>query len=78
MPTIRGISGPYRVYFYSFDCNEPPHVHVERESANCKFWLHPLSLASNHGFPARDLNRIRATLQEHQQRIREAWHEHCG
>ena len=28
MPTIRGISGPYRLFFFSLDCNEPRHVHV--------------------------------------------------
>ncbi|MBI2116457.1 MAG: DUF4160 domain-containing protein [candidate division NC10 bacterium] len=22
-----------------FDCNEPPHVHVERGDRTCKFWL---------------------------------------
>ena len=31
MPTIPGIPGPYRIFFYSFDCNEPKHVHVRRE-----------------------------------------------
>jgi len=30
MPTILR-SGPYRVYFYSHEPNEPPHVHVDRE-----------------------------------------------
>jgi hypothetical protein len=41
MPRIRGIPGPYRVFFTSFDCNEPPHVHVEREDKTCKFgWSH--------------------------------------
>ena len=39
MPRIKGIAGPYRFFFTSFDCNEPPHVHVERESSTCKFWL---------------------------------------
>lgn len=78
MPRIQGIPGPYRLYFYSFDCNEPMHVHVERENATCKFWLQPLSLASNYGFSARELNRVRATIQEHQRRIEEAWDEHCG
>jgi hypothetical protein len=29
MPTIRDISGPYRFFFYSFDCNEPMHVHAQ-------------------------------------------------
>jgi hypothetical protein len=42
------------VFFTSFDCTEPPHVHVERESKTCKFWLEPVSLARNHGFSARN------------------------
>ena len=31
MPTIL-TSGPYRIYFYSHEPNEPPHVHVDRIS----------------------------------------------
>jgi hypothetical protein len=53
MPRIKRIPGPYRFFFTSFDCNEPPHVHVERERKTCKFWLEPLGLARNHGFNAR-------------------------
>ena len=34
----------------SFDCNEPPHLHVQREDKTCEFWLEPLGLARNHGF----------------------------
>jgi Domain of unknown function (DUF4160) len=45
MPRIKGIPGPYRLFFTSFDCNEPPHVHVELENATCKFWLQPIGLA---------------------------------
>ena len=30
MPTILR-SGPYRIYFYSHEPNEPPHVHVDHE-----------------------------------------------
>ena len=45
MPGIKGIPGPYRVFFTSFDCSEPPHVHVERENKTYKFWLGPLGLA---------------------------------
>jgi hypothetical protein len=44
----------------------------------CKFWLEPLALAENHGFSARELNRIRATIQANLSRIQEAWREHCG
>jgi hypothetical protein len=38
MPTVLR-SGPYRVYFYSHESNEPAHVHIDRDQASCKFWL---------------------------------------
>ena len=65
MPRIRGIPGPYRFFFTSFDCSEPPHVHVEREEGTCKFRLGPLELARNHGFSARELNVIRRLIPTH-------------
>ena len=77
MPTIRDIPGPYRFYFYSFDCGEPLHVHVRRDSMTCKFWMEPVALAQNHGFSAVELNNIRAIIQQELNRIQEAWHEHC-
>lgn len=78
MPTVRGIPGPYRVFFTSFDCAEPAHVHVEREGKTGKFWLEPISLARNHGFSAREINIIRRLIANHQTKILEAWREHCG
>lgn len=78
MPTVKGILGPHRFFFYSFDCNEPRHVHVQRERMMCKFWLDPVTLSRNHGFSAKELNRIRKTIQENLVKISEAWHEHCG
>jgi len=78
MPRIKGIAGPYRFFFTSFDCNEPPHVHVERESKTCKFWLEPLGLVRSDGFGARELNVIRRIILSHRTSILEAWHEHCG
>lgn len=78
MPTITGISGPYRLFFYSFDCTEPKHVHVRREQMVCKFWLEPVALVTNDGFSPRELNRIRSLILEHLQEIKEAWDEHCG
>ena len=77
MPSVRGIEGPYRCFFYSFDCNEPRHVHVSRERMVCKFWLVPVALARNEGFSPRELNRIRALVLEHVDRLVEAWDEHC-
>ena len=50
MPMVPDIPGPYRFFFYSFDCHEPPHVHVRRERMVCKFWLTPVALSMNHGF----------------------------
>ena len=78
MPRIKGIPGPYRFFFTCFDCNEPPHVHAEREDETCKFWLEPLELARSHGFNARELNVIRRLIQTYRTTIMEAWHEHCG
>ena len=78
MPTIKGIPGPYRFYFYSFDCDEPMHVHVRRERASCKFWLDPITLATTARFSAREQTRIRRVILEHRPLILEAWREHCG
>jgi hypothetical protein len=78
VPTIQGIPGTYRFFFYSFDCSEPKHVHVRRERLVCKFWLEPVSLAQSHGFSPRELNVIRSYIDEHLGRLLEAWDEHCG
>ena len=77
-PHIRGIPGPYRFFFYSFDCNELEHVHARRDRATCKFWLDSVSLANNYGMAARDLAAIRRIIFEHRILILEAWREHCG
>ena len=78
MPKIQDIPGPYRLFFTSFDCNEPPHVHVERGASTCKFWLEPIELARSHGFGAHELNVIRRIIRTHRDTILEVWHEHCG
>ena len=77
MPTIKKITGPYRFFFYSFDCNELMHVHVQRERMICKFWMQPIALASNHGFSAKELNVVRKIIATKKHKIMEAWNEHC-
>ncbi|MCH8255811.1 MAG: DUF4160 domain-containing protein [Gemmatimonadetes bacterium] len=77
MPTIKSIPGPFRFFFYSFDCNEPVHIHVQHERATCKFWLNPVALAANHGFSPQQLSRIRSVILEHHTAMFEAWNEHC-
>ncbi|MGB3239347.1 MAG: DUF4160 domain-containing protein [Geitlerinemataceae cyanobacterium] len=40
MPRVLRI-GVYRLYFYSHEPNEPPHIHIDRDSSSAKFWLEP-------------------------------------
>jgi hypothetical protein len=77
MPTVLK-TGPYRIYFYSHEPNEPPHVHVDRESLSAKFWLNPVGLARNFGFSARELRRIEETIRENQPELSEAWNGYFG
>lgn len=78
MPTVKGILGPYRFYFYSFDCNEPKHLHGQRDKLVCKFWLQPVALSKNYGFSPRELNAIRGIISSNWSIFLEAWNEHCG
>lgn len=78
MPTVLRI-GPYRFHFYSREGNEPPHIHVAREELEAKFWLRPVSLASNRGFARPELVRIGKLVDEHCQKLLEAYartHDH--
>ena len=77
MPTIKVAEGPYRFFFYSFDCNEPEHVHIQRERRLCKFWLRPITLSKNNGFAPKELNALRRLVAANRTLLLEAWHEHC-
>lgn len=50
MPTVLRI-GPFRFHFYSNEKGEPPHIHVDFEDGDAKFWLEPVALARNRGIP---------------------------
>ena len=77
MPTLFR-SGPYRVYWYSHEPNESPHVHVDRDEQSAKFWLKPISLARNLGFSPVELRRIQRMLEEHAEMLLEKWHARFG
>jgi hypothetical protein len=77
MPTVLRV-GPYRIYFYSHEPNEPPHVHVDRDDQSVKFWIGPVVLASNLGFSPKELRRIERILAEYEQELLEAWDDHFG
>lgn len=75
MPTVLR-HGPYRIYFFSHETKEPPHVHVDRDDSTAKFWIQPVSLAYNLGFKAHELTRIERLVAEHATSFLEAWREY--
>lgn len=77
MPTVLRV-GAYRVYFYSHEPNEPPHVHVDRDDQSAKFWIGPVALARNLGFGPSELRRIERMVAQHEQELLEAWDGYFG
>ncbi len=77
MPTVLR-SGPYRFFFYAGDGGEPPHIHVEHDDCEAKFWLDPIRLERSHGFRRREIGRLQKLVEEQQQILLESWHEFFG
>ena len=77
MPTVFR-SGPFRFFFYAGDGGEPPHVHVERDDCEAKFWLDPVRLERSHGFPAKEINRLAELIEQHELELLEKWNEFFG
>jgi hypothetical protein len=67
--------GPYRFFFYAGDGTEPPHVHIERDDCEAKFWLDPLRFERARGFSKKELNGLRGLVAKHQWHLLEAWDE---
>ena len=76
-PTVLRV-GPYRFFFFSYEGQEPPRIHVKAGSDEAKFWLDPVALASNYGFNHRELNQVSHLVEQHRDEFLEAWHEHLG
>jgi hypothetical protein len=68
-------SGPYRVFFYAADRDEPPHVHVRRDDAIAKFWLDLVRLEESRRFRSHELRVIERLLEDHRRQLLEQWHE---
>jgi hypothetical protein len=77
MPTVLR-DGPYAFSFFSSDRTEPPHIHVKRDAHICKYWLEPVALAKNRGFPDHELNQIESLVNKHLTTLLEAWHDFFG
>jgi len=77
MPAAKEI-GPYKLFFYSTEGKEPPHVHVRRERATAKFWLTPVRLSKSRRFSDHELRALQKIVEENEQDVLEAWNEHFG
>jgi hypothetical protein len=74
----------YRVFFYSYDCAEKMHVHVEHDNDTAKLWVEydaatDATTLSIHDstFSTKELNSIIKHLQKYGKTINEQWKEHC-
>ena len=75
MPTVLRM-GPYRFFFYAGDRDEPPHIHVERDTQRAKFWLVPVRLQSSRGFSRQELHRIQQIIEEQSAQLVRSWDEY--
>ena len=75
MPTVLR-KGPYAFLFYSSDRDEPRHIHVKRDRQVAKFWLEPVSLASNEGYAQHEVNAIQRLVIKHQRVFVSAWNDY--
>ncbi|MFN2455227.1 MAG: DUF4160 domain-containing protein [Pyrinomonadaceae bacterium] len=75
MPTILRVKG-YRLFFFSLEGSEPPHIHVEQAERFAKFWLDPVSLAKSRGFRSGELSEIQKIVEDNRDYLVEKWHEH--
>lgn len=72
MPLILRVKG-YRIWFYSADLVEPPHVHVAKENNEAKFWINEISLAKCYGFRKHEISEIIKILIDNRDIILETW-----
>jgi hypothetical protein len=75
MPSVLR-NGPYRLFFYAGDRDEPPHIHIERDKNTAKFWLDPVRLQNSGGFSRTELNRIQKLVDENREDLLRRWNEY--
>ena len=75
MPTLLRL-GPYRLFIYAGDRDEPPHVHVEHENKSAKLWLDPIKIHTSGGFSKTEINRIIKLVEENGEKLLRGWDEY--
>jgi hypothetical protein len=74
MPVVLRI-GPYVFFFYAEEGNEPPHIHVRRDTAEMKIWLTNFRTAKVSGFANHEQRRIVTLVIENRELLMEAWND---
>lgn len=74
MPVVLRVKG-YKFWFYEADLDEPPHVHVGRESRVAKYWLKPIRLERAGRFKPVELRDVERIIDENLDFLLSAWAE---
>lgn len=77
MPTVLRYAG-HRVFFFSNEGSEAPHIHVETGGNYAKFWLNPVALTKSMGYNAKELRELRKLIEENRHLFVEKWREYFG
>lgn len=81
MPTILQVRG-WRLFFYTNEGNEPPHVHAQKAESECKFRLRAdlfdIEEEWSHGLTPRLRREIRKIIFEHFELIVDEWNRFFG
>ena len=51
-------------------------MHVQRDQAECKFWLASVRLAWNRGFSSAELRRVERLTEKHEAKLMEIWNDY--
>jgi hypothetical protein len=73
LPTVLR-SGPYRIFFYSADRDEPPYIHVEREDSEANVWLDPVRLERSGASDARKFIASNISYRNKAPLLLREWH----
>lgn len=81
MPTILYING-WRLFFYSNERDEPPHIHCTKGSCDAKYWLNStlfdIQPAYEYNLIPAERRAIREIIFKHFDYLLEKWNEFHG
>jgi hypothetical protein len=75
MPVVLRVDG-FEFFFYSNENQEPAHIHVEKGEKTAKFWLAPVSLASNKNFNTATLTKLHSIVRQNEALLLRRWNDY--